>query len=57
MEAGAVSQCAYLLKIPFIIIRSISDKIYQKDNSIDFDNNLKKVSNNCVSVLLKLIND
>lgn len=57
MEAGAVSQCAYLLKIPFIIIRSISDKIYEKDNSLDFDNNLKRASNNCVSVLLKLIND
>lgn len=57
MEAGAVSQCAYLLKIPFIIIRSISDKIYEKDNSLDFDNNLKKASSNCVSVLLKLIND
>ena len=55
MESGAVGQCAYLLNIPFIVIRSISDKVYHDENYKVFDNNLKLASDNCVDVLLKLI--
>lgn len=55
MEGGAVGQCAYILNIPFITIRSISDKIYKDNNNEEFDNNLEIVSKNCVEVLIKLI--
>lgn len=56
MEAGAVGQCAYLLNIPFIVIRSISDKVYHDDNYKVFDNNLTLASDNCVEVLFNIIN-
>lgn len=56
MEAGAVGQCAHLLNIPFIVIRSISDQIYQENNAGSFDENITFASNNCVDVLLSTIN-
>lgn len=55
MESAAVGQCAYLLNIPFIIIRSISDKIYKDENYKEMDNNIEIACKNCAKVLLALI--
>lgn len=55
MEAGAVAQCAYLLNIPFVVIRSISDIIYESSNAEDSESNLDLASEHCIDVLLMLI--
>ena len=55
MEAATVGQCAYLLKIPFVIIRSISDKILLKEGEQSSVINLDLASKNCVDVLFDLI--
>lgn len=55
MEAGAVGQCAFLMNIPFIIIRSISDKVKNNNNVEDSEINLDIASSHCVEVLFKLI--
>ena len=55
MEAGAVGQCSYLMKIPFIIIRSISDKVKNNNNVEDSEFNLDIASSHCVDVLFKMI--
>lgn len=55
MEAGAVGQCSYLMNIPFIIIRSISDKVKNNNNVDDSEINLDIASSHCVEVLFNLI--
>ena len=55
MESGAVLQVANKLKIPAVVIRSISDIVTRENNSNDFDLNLKKSCRNCVNILLQII--
>jgi len=55
MESTAVGQCAYILKIPFIVIRSISDCIYASDKNNYSDDNILIASKNCAKVLMSLL--
>lgn len=55
MESGAVAQCAYLLNVPFVVIRSISDYVLDYDNGKKMDSNMTTVCSNCAKVLLKYI--
>ncbi len=56
MESGAVAQSCFILKIPFIIIRSISDIILEENNKETYDNALEIASSNAGRVLIDLIN-
>lgn len=55
MESGSVGQCCYLLNIPFIVIRSISDYVFENVNNEAHSLNLAQVSENAGKVLLKMI--
>ena len=55
MEAAAVGQSAYLMKVPFVIIRSISDIITRPENADDSVKNIEICSKNCAETLLALI--
>lgn len=55
MEASAVGQVCNLYKIPFVVVRSISDIVTKEENSKTFDNNLEASSTNSALVLLELI--
>lgn len=55
MEAAAVGQSAYLMKVPFVIIRSISDIITSPANADDSVKNIEICSKNCAETLLALI--
>ena len=50
MEGAAIAQVCKLDNIPFVIIRSISDKPNGK-NAITFDEFLKKASKNCAHII------
>lgn len=54
MEGGAVAQVCYLDNIPFIVIRSISDKA-NGNEKIDFENYLEIVSKRCAKYLEKML--
>ena len=41
MEGASVAQVCYLCKVPFLVIRAISDSPYEEDNHITFDDFLK----------------
>lgn len=54
MEAGSIAQVCYLDKIPFIILRSISDNPDGK-NEITFEQFLELASKRCAEILKKFI--
>lgn len=53
MEGAAIAQVCFLNKIPFIIIRSISD-VPNGKNQIDFDKYLEFASENCAKFIMQL---
>lgn len=48
MEGASVAQVCHLCKIPFLVVRAISDSPYEKDNNITFSEFLK-ISSDMVS--------
>ncbi|HEY8364235.1 MAG TPA: 5'-methylthioadenosine/adenosylhomocysteine nucleosidase [Haloplasmataceae bacterium] len=54
MEAAAISHVCYIYKIPFIVIRSLSD-IAGKKSAISFDKYLQLSSENACMIVKKLI--
>lgn len=54
MEGAAIAQVCKLDKVPFIIIRSISDKP-NGNNNVTFDKFLEKASKRCAQILKKVI--
>ena len=53
MEGAAIAQVCALNKIPFIVIRSISD-IPNGKNEIDFNEYLELASKNCAKFISEL---
>ena len=56
MEGAAIAQVCYLCKIPFLVIRSISDSPYEKDNHITYEEFLKISSNMAAKFIEQLLN-
>ena len=54
MEGAAIAQVCFLNKIPFVVIRSISD-IPNGNNNIDFEKFIKFASKNCAKFVEKLV--
>lgn len=54
MEGAAIAQVCYLDKIPFIVIRSISDSPNGK-NEIDFDKFIKLASKRCANIIKEFL--
>ncbi|WP_409301828.1 5'-methylthioadenosine/S-adenosylhomocysteine nucleosidase [Peribacillus sp. SCS-155] len=54
MEAAAIAQVAYQFKIPFVIIRSLSD-IAGKESNVSFEQYLEKAAVNSSNLILKMI--
>ena len=55
MESGAVGQVCYLLKVPFIVIRSISDFVFENENFQTHNDNVESSTTNSALVFLSLI--
>ena len=55
MEGAAIAQVCKLDNIPFLVIRSISDKP-NGDNNITFDQFLEKASKRCAKIIKELFN-
>lgn len=50
MEGAAIAQVCFLNKLPFVIIRSISDAP-NGNNQIDFNKYLEIASSNCIAII------
>lgn len=58
MEAGAVGQVATSFKVPFVIVRSLSDVVHHEGNQMEFSSYVSKASAqsaNLIDYLLKSI--
>ncbi len=55
MEGASIAQVCYLCKVPFLVIRSISDSPYQKNNKLTYDEFLIKSSKIVAKFLNNLI--
>ena len=54
MEGAAIAQVCYLNKIPFLVIRAISD-IPNGKNHIEFDKFIKLASKNCAKIIKNVL--
>lgn len=55
MEAAAIAQTCYKFKIPFIVLRSLSDVFNKGDSSMQFDAYLKIASENSARICFEII--
>jgi nucleoside phosphorylase len=55
MESGAVGQTCFTLKIPFVVIRSISDVVFEDGNKTTHDDHVASSMRASAEVLLQMI--
>jgi adenosylhomocysteine nucleosidase len=55
MEAAGIAQSCYLFHTPFLIIRSISDVVGDRDNHISFDEFLPLAARNSMDIVIKIL--
>lgn len=55
MEGSAIAQVCHLCKVPFLVIRAISDSPYEEDNHITFDKFLKVSSDMAAKFIMEFI--
>ena len=55
MEGAAIAQVCQLCNIPFLVVRTISDSPYEKDNHITFDEFLKISSNMAARFVIEFL--
>ncbi|KXG42935.1 5'-methylthioadenosine/S-adenosylhomocysteine nucleosidase [Tepidibacillus decaturensis] len=56
MEAAAIAQVCYQFKVPFIIIRSLSD-IAGKESKVSFEQFLKKAAVNSANLVIEMVKE
>lgn len=57
MEGAAVAQTTFLFNVPFVLIRSISDKISEQGNPTTYSKWLEKAAANSTKIVLSIINE
>ncbi|WP_028584558.1 5'-methylthioadenosine/adenosylhomocysteine nucleosidase [Desulfogranum mediterraneum] len=55
MEGAAVAQTGFLFQVPFILIRTISDKVRESGNSAVYADCLKAAAENSVTIVLAML--
>ena len=55
MEGAAIAQVCYLCKVPFLVVRAISDSPSEEDNHIAFDEFLKVSSNTAAKFIYNFL--
>ncbi len=55
MEGAAIAQTGFLFKVPFILIRSISDKVCEEGNTAVYESCMEKAAANSVRMVLSMI--
>ena len=54
MEGGAIAQVCWLNKVPFVIIRAISDAA-EEDSSISYETFMETAAKRCAAVVQEMV--
>lgn len=57
MEGAAIAQTGFLFNVPFVLIRSISDKVCETENTDTYSKCMIKAAENSIKIVLGIIND
>ncbi|WP_027720628.1 5'-methylthioadenosine/adenosylhomocysteine nucleosidase [Maridesulfovibrio zosterae] len=57
MEGAAIAQTGFLFNIPFILIRSISDKVREEGSSAVYEKCLERAAANSVGIVLSMLDN
>lgn len=57
MEGAAIAQTGFLFNVPFILIRSISDKVREDGSTSVYENCMEKAAANSVSMVLSMLDN
>ena len=57
MEGAAVAQTTFLFNVPFVLIRSISDKVREKGNTVTYAKCMEKAAENSSKIVVSIINE
>ncbi|WP_432738741.1 5'-methylthioadenosine/adenosylhomocysteine nucleosidase [Maridesulfovibrio sp. FT414] len=55
MEGAAIAQTGFLFKVPFILIRSISDKVREQGNTAVYESCMEQAAANSVRMVLAML--
>ena len=55
MEGAAIAQTGFLFNVPFILIRSISDKVHEDGSSSVYEASMERVAANSVRMVLSML--
>lgn len=55
MEGAAIAQTGFLFNVPFILIRSISDKVHQESSTAVYEKCMEKAAANSISMLISML--
>ncbi|WP_421903887.1 5'-methylthioadenosine/adenosylhomocysteine nucleosidase [Maridesulfovibrio sp.] len=57
MEGAAIAQTGFLFNVPFILIRSISDKVHDDGSSAIYEQSMEKAAANSVRMVLSMLDN
>lgn len=57
MEGAAVAQTGFLFEVPFVLIRSISDKVRETGSTATYTNSMKKSAESSIQIILGMLDN
>ncbi len=57
MEGAAIAQTGFLFNVPFILIRSISDKVHEEGSSAVYEQSMEQAAANSVRMVLSMLEE
>ncbi|MCP4119342.1 MAG: 5'-methylthioadenosine/adenosylhomocysteine nucleosidase [Desulfobacteraceae bacterium] len=57
MEGAAIAQTGFLFEVPFILIRTISDKVREPGSVAVYENRMKKAAENSAKVIMGILDN
>ncbi|NDV24170.1 5'-methylthioadenosine/adenosylhomocysteine nucleosidase [Desulfovibrio sp. JC022] len=57
MEGAAIAQTGFLFNVPFILIRSISDKVHEDGSSAVYESSMEAAAANSVRMVLSMLDN
>ncbi|MBQ1658534.1 MAG: 5'-methylthioadenosine/adenosylhomocysteine nucleosidase, partial [Clostridia bacterium] len=57
MEGGSIGQVCYVNKVPFAVLRSISDSMSEEDDAVEYSVFSKSAAEKAINIITALVSD